>query len=84
MPKVDFGRTLNYSNGAPKYTHLNATDIVSKDGVHGRLLHKPSSNWQQNLLKRNKMTNMNDINKAYMIKDVANDKKYSLIQNKFE
>lgn len=46
---------VNYVNGVPVSIQLNERDLFANDGVIGRHLHnKPISNWQQNMMLRNK------------------------------
>ena len=46
---------VNYVDGVPVSIQLNERDLLAKDGVVGRLLHnRPISNWQQNMMLRNR------------------------------
>jgi hypothetical protein len=48
-PPVNIGNGMgyvNYVNGVPVSIQLNERDLLASDGVHGRMLQKPVSNWQ--------------------------------------
>ena len=71
-PPIDLGGGMgyvNYVNGVPVSIQLNEADLVASDGVLGRLLQKPTSNWQQNLLKRARIMGGNDLQRVHLRKE---------------
>jgi len=71
-PPIDLGGGMgyvNYVNGVPVSIQLNEADLVAGDGVLGRLLQKPTSNWQQNLLKRARIMGGNDLHRVHLRKE---------------